>query len=135
MSTIESGTKKSRGRTRRWEGDTIVPSASDRRLGSVGHYSVALKALNDLWEFNPTAGTWTWVTGDISGNIYGQQFAPGVYVPSTSNVPIARYGAVSWKDRTGNLWLFGGSGYVSKIDLGSFNDLWEFNLTTSSGPG
>lgn len=89
---------------------------------------------NDLWEFNPTAGTWTWISGNNVGNIYGQTFAPGVYgtkgVPAASNIPLARYGAVGWKDASGNLWLFGGSGYTSKLDIGDFNDLWEFNITT-----
>ena len=38
----------------------------------------------------------------------------GVYgpkgVPSPSNVPGSRVGAVSWIDNSGNLWLFGGLG-------------------------
>jgi N-acetylneuraminic acid mutarotase len=76
--------------------------------------------LNDLWEFNPTTGIWTWVSGSSSigaSGVYGT-----VGVPSAANVPGARSGAVSWTDSSGNLWLFGGSGGGLV-----FNDLWEFN--------
>ena len=41
----------------------------------------------------------------------------GVYgtkgVPAAANVPGARTGSISWKDSSGNLWLFGGYGYGS----------------------
>jgi N-acetylneuraminic acid mutarotase len=81
--------------------------------------------LNDLWEFNPTLGTWAWVSGSNSVNdtaVYGS-----IGVPSPANVPGPRLGAVSWTDSLGNLWLFGGSasGQV-------FNDLWEFNPTAGT---
>ena len=81
--------------------------------------------LNDLWEFNPSTKEWTWVSGSNTIN------APGVYgtqgVASVSNVPRARgdvsEGApLSWVDKSGNLWLFGGGT--------TFNDLWEFNPST-----
>jgi hypothetical protein len=41
--------------------------------------------------------------------------------PAASNVPGARDSAVSWTDKNGNFWLFGGSGSV-----GFFNDLWSY---------
>ena len=34
---------------------------------------------------------------------------------------------MSWSDASGNLWLFGGGAYDSIGNLGSLNDLWEFN--------
>ncbi len=85
--------------------------------------------LNDLWEYTPANagilnGQWTWRGGS---NAVSQ---PGSYgtlgTPATSNVPGARYGAVSWIDASGNFWLFGGNGYAS-ADLGSLNDLWEYS--------
>src|SRR6476661_7468545 len=55
--------------------------------------------VNDLWRFDGT--NWTWVSGS---DLVDQ---PGVYgtkgVASTSNVPGARDGAVSWMDKSGNL--------------------------------
>lgn len=52
-----------------------------------------------------TANEWTWMSGsntlDADG-VYGTQG-----ITSTSNVPGAREYAVSWSDKSGNLWLFG----------------------------
>ena len=61
---------------------------------------------NDLWMFDPSTEEWTWMGGS---NLGGQ---PGVYgtlgTPAVGNVPGARQFAVSWTDKSGNLWLFGG---------------------------
>ncbi|MGO9648325.1 MAG: kelch repeat-containing protein [Terriglobales bacterium] len=87
--------------------------------------------LNDLWEFSPTTKMWTWVSGsDTVPGANGSQ--PGVYgtqgVPAAANVPGGRFGAVSWTDSSGNLWLFGGNGQDAPNGL--LNDLWEFSPTT-----
>jgi N-acetylneuraminic acid mutarotase len=89
------------------------------------------RLLNDLWEFNPTAKAWTWVSGSSTGN------ATGVYgtlgAASATNTPGARNGPVSWIDGSGNLWLFGGDGFDSTGTGGgigtSLNDLWMFSPT------
>jgi hypothetical protein len=55
-------------------------------------------------------------------------------------VPGGRWGAATWTDNAGNLWMFGGNGN-SATAKGLLNDLWEFNassftantLTTSAG--
>lgn len=60
------------------------------------------------------------------GNFAGVYQAQGV--AATANVPSSRFGAVSWTDRSGNLWLFGGDCYAS--GEGVCNDLWEFNAST-----
>ena len=44
-----------------------------------------------------------------------------------ANIPGARSDASNWIDNSGNLWLFGGSGWDSTGRLGYLNDLWEFN--------
>ena len=46
------------------------------------------------------------------------------------NSPGARVSAVSWKDHSGNFWLFGGYGYSQVGNLGNLNDLWEYNLSS-----
>jgi len=93
-------------------------------FGGVGYYSGGGGQFNDLWEFNPSAKTWTWLSGSIT------ETANGVYgtlgVPSTSNVPGGRFAAVSWIDRNGKLWLFGGQGTASSAS-GNLGDLWKFN--------
>ena len=47
------------------------------------------------------------------------------------NLPGARTPAASWMDASGNLWLFGGSGYDASNNLGDLNDLWEFSPSTN----
>lgn len=87
--------------------------------------------LNDLWEFNPTAMTWTWVSGSSSVNVDGVYGTQGV--PATNNSPGSRSEAVSWIDSSGNLWLFGGNGWNSSGGGGTLlNDLWEFNPTSKT---
>jgi N-acetylneuraminic acid mutarotase len=83
--------------------------------------------LNDLWRFNPATSEWTWMSG--SKSIGSGSSEPGVYgalgVPAAANTPGGRYGAVSWTDANGNLWLFGGAG-VSSTGTVVFDDLWEY---------
>ena len=70
---------------------------------------------------------WIWVSGNNSVN------PPGVYgvLGQTvgGNVPGGRRNPVSWIDKSGNLWLFGGAGYDSAGHLGDLNDLWKFDGT------
>jgi N-acetylneuraminic acid mutarotase len=92
-----------------------------------GQIAAPASDLNDLWEFDPTTRTWTWVSGSNGINAAGVYGSLGT--GSTINVPGARDGAVSWIDSGGNLWLFGGLGYDSTDANGYLNDLWEFNPT------
>ena len=82
--------------------------------------------LNDLWEYEPTTLEWTWVSG--SKNAYPHR--PGTYgtkgTAASSNVPGARFLAVSWIDSPGKLWLFGGDGYDSTNNENLINDLWKY---------
>lgn len=91
--------------------------------------------LNDLWEFSPTTNTWIWMGGadSVKANntpSASNQGQSGVYgtkgMPAATNVPGGRYSAVSWTDRSGNLWLFGGNGHDSTGTLGDLNDLWRY---------
>ena len=69
---------------------------------------------------------WTWVSGSDTGSLVPVYGTLGV--ASASNTPGARLGAITWVDRSGNLWLFGsGYGYDStgKGDL-FLNDLWRY---------
>lgn len=91
-------------------------------LGQVG-------PLNDLWEFNPSTGEWTWASGSGTGNAVAAYGTMGV--PAAANVPGGRQGANAWTDSSGNLWLFGGDGVDSAGNSGSLNDLWKFNPSDS----
>ena len=81
--------------------------------------------LNDLWSYGN--GEWTWMGGpqlttSASSGSYGTR---GVAV--ASNLPSGRDSAVTWADRSGNFWLFGGFGYDSLGNVGDLNDLWEYS--------
>jgi N-acetylneuraminic acid mutarotase len=85
--------------------------------------------LNDLWKYDPLTNEWTWMhgTGNINVNgIYGT-----LNVPSPTNAPGARWGAVQWIDNSNNLWLFSGSGFPATGLDGDLNDLWKYNIGTN----
>ncbi len=94
--------------------------------------------LNDLWEFNPFTNEWAWMGGSntIIEMPDGNYSQPGEYgtlgAPAAANVPGGRFRAGSWTDSSGNFWLFGGSGYDAKSREGWLNDLWKYQLSTSS---
>ena len=99
-------------------------------FGGVGYDSTGtLGYLNDLWKFNPSAKTWTWVSGsDAVSTADGGQ--PGIYgtlgSTAATNTPGGRDGALGWTDSSGNFWLFGGFGFDSTDTPGDLNDLWSF---------
>jgi N-acetylneuraminic acid mutarotase len=89
--------------------------------------------LNDVWEFDLTSGPcsydlttntgiftnckWIWQGGSNAAN----QVTTGTF-------PGARWGAASYTDTVGNLWLFGGQGFDSTGNVGLLNDLWKYNI-------
>jgi N-acetylneuraminic acid mutarotase len=85
--------------------------------------------LNDLWKYAPATGQWTWVAGSAVINAIGMYGVRGV--PDSVSAPGAREASVTWTDSSGNLWLFGGTGFDSTGTAGSLNDLWEFNPSTN----
>ncbi len=93
--------------------------------------------LNDLWEFKPSTGEWTWKSGGSTLTVAGGNVAglPGVYgtlgLAAAADTPGSRVGPISWTDAGGNFWLFGGDGYDSTDSSCFLDDLWEFNPTTN----
>jgi hypothetical protein len=74
---------------------------------------------SDLWKYTVATNQWTWVGGSKSGYVspvYGTQG-----IAAAGNSPGWRYNASTWTDQSGNLWLFGGSG---------FDDLWKYNIAS-----
>ncbi|MGA3226223.1 MAG: kelch repeat-containing protein [Acidobacteriaceae bacterium] len=108
--------------------------------------------LNDLWAFSPSTNQWTWVAGSstVGSSPTCSMYTcgrPGVYGAAgafaAANTPGGRYGAVSWTDSSGKLWLFGGTGLGLGTNVFFLNDLWEFDpsirqwawISGSSTPG
>lgn len=89
--------------------------------------------LNDLWKYSN--GQWTWESGSDVANQNGTYGIQGM--PTPNNTPGARYWAAVWTDSSGNLWLFGGTGYGASGSSGFLNDLWKYSngqWTWVSGP-
>jgi N-acetylneuraminic acid mutarotase len=107
-------------------------------FGGIGYDSTGTSGdLNDLWEFNPSTNEWAWMGGNstLTCPSSGSCGQPGVYgtlgTPAAGNVPVGRYGAASWTDSSGHLWLFGGEGVNTSGQAGPLNDLWEFNISSN----
>ncbi len=85
--------------------------------------------LNDLWKYNISNDTWTWLHGANTNNPwanYGTQA-----VASATNVPGGRFASGMWTDASGQFWLFGGLGWDDSGNLANLNDLWKYDATTN----
>jgi len=75
-----------------------------------------------LWKFDPISNMWTWINGPNTLTPFAVYGIKGV--PSPSNHPGPRgYGACTWIDKQGDLWLFGGADRTS--------DLWKYNIASN----
>jgi hypothetical protein len=117
----------------RWGGVTWTDASGN--LWMFGGQGAGL--LNDIWEFDITSGPcdydlttgtgiftnckWIWRGGSNSAN-----------QPTTTTFPGARWGAASYTDASGNLWMFGGQGYDSSGNIGLLNDLWKYNIASQT---
>ncbi len=86
---------------------------------AIGSLGGAAWFLNDLWEFSPGSGMWTWLGGQTAAGKGGTVTTPGM--------PGGRAGASYWSDGKGNVWILGGEGFDSTGSLGALNDLWSYN--------
>src|SRR5215203_3697084 len=69
-------------------------------------------------------GMWTWINGDTTTTgfaVYGTQG-----IPSSVNHPRGFYEATEWKDKMGNLWIYGGVSTQTEY----YSDLWKFDPIT-----
>lgn len=100
-------------------------------FGGYGNGESGTGDLNDLWQFNISTNSWTWIKGDKIPDQFG--IYGTINVPAVANKPGGRDGSVSWTDGAGNLWLFGGNGYGETAGSGGLmNDLWKFNTSTGN---
>jgi N-acetylneuraminic acid mutarotase len=90
---------------------------------------------NDLWKYSPSINQWTWMNGDSTTenspdghfSIYGTKG-----IADVANKPGTLEGGFSWKDGSGNLWLFGGGGYAAPTSTGgALNDLWKYSPSSN----
>ena len=70
--------------------------------------------LNDLWSFNTSDGSWTWISGSNTVN------ASGNYINDGTGTPGARASPSFWV-KNNILYVFGGEGFGSSNNLGMRN--------------
>ena len=100
-------------------------------FGGIGYDSSgsSVAELNDLWQYDITNKTWTWVSGSKLNS------ASGCYSSAacTPVQPGSRERATGWIDSNGTfLWLFGGSGKDANGTSGFLNDFWKFDIANST---
>lgn len=85
--------------------------------------------LSDLWscDLNTTPPVWTWLGGSKTLNAVPNHGTKGV--AASTNTPGSRSRAVTWRDASGNLWLFGGFAGSPDNIAPFMNDLWKFDGT------
>jgi N-acetylneuraminic acid mutarotase len=99
----------------------------------------AFGILNDLWEYQQSSKEWIWWSGSstftsacISGGQYCEPANYGIIKkPAATNTPGSRWSAHTWTDSSGNLWMFGGAGFITETNIGDLNDLWVFDPGTA----
>ncbi len=85
--------------------------------------------MSSLAQVTDSSAQWTWVHGNNTVNMPGVYGVRGVAAPG--NKPGGRIAAVTWQDKSGNVWLFGGVGYAALSTAGQLNDLWKYNPATN----
>jgi hypothetical protein len=102
-----------------WVCPVYVPVAVDQcQWQLVGAYDPAVITANPPCTATTVGGQVICdAQNENQGGVYG---SPGV--------PGGRYGAATWTDGAGNLWMFGGNGNDC-CSRGLLNDLWEFNAS------
>jgi N-acetylneuraminic acid mutarotase len=100
-----------------------IDSAGNSWLFSGGGFdSVGNTGVDDLWKYS--AGEWTWEGGPKLGTTSGTYGTQGTSSPDT--IPGPRLYSVTWRDASGELWVFGGVGPDSTRTVGQLNDLWKY---------
>ena len=102
--------------------------------------------MNDLWVCVMTGDYCQWqLVGGYNATYGGgiilnaqHEGQLGVYTnmgnayPFPTPVPGGRWGAATWTDSTGNLWLFGGNGNSASAN-GLLSDLWKLDMSSFTG--
>ncbi|BAM80407.1 similar to hedgehog protein [Cyanidioschyzon merolae strain 10D] len=98
-------------------------TGADGVLWLFGGGSDLRDVFGDLWNYNLSTFSWTWVGGSASLNSAGVYGSRGV--PNKSNHPPSRTQSAGWSDSYGNLWLYGGWNFNS-----GYSDMWMYNVSS-----
>lgn len=98
----------------------------------IAGYTVATKGLlSDLWKYNVSHNSWTFIKGNIGINETGNYGTSGV--PAASNLPGGRSESTTWVDEKGTFWMYGGRSWNSTYneDGNALGDLWKYERGTN----
>lgn len=103
-------------------------------FGGQGYLNNATSVQNDLWRYDPATNVWKLMGGTAT------QTVPGAYgtlaTASATNWPGSRHSATVWTNEiTGELWMYGGTGYDSQGSAGQLGDLWKFTFNSGVAAG
>jgi N-acetylneuraminic acid mutarotase len=91
-------------------------------------------SLNDLWVFSPAKNVWAWMGGLSAGGLAPS--GAGIYgtlgAAAAGNQPGRRSAGLSWTDKRGYFWLWGGFGLDASSTVGYLNDLWVYQPSSTS---
>ena len=94
-------------------------------IGCKGHGSSATIA--------QSLTNWVWESGSNASNSLGNYASQGT--ATSTSLPSGRYGAMTWKDGSGQFWVFSGTGGASdmwKFSTGSMQWAWMAGNSVSS---
>jgi hypothetical protein len=77
---------------------------------------------------NLSSNCWTWINGSNTLKPMAVYGTKGVF--DNGNTPGGRYNAMTWKDGSGNIWLFGGQSDDTSAGEFFFGDLWKYDVST-----
>lgn len=86
--------------------------------------------LNDFWRYDITSNQWTWMSGTNQTNQLGNYGT--LAVSSPTNNPGGREFPACWKDKNGDIWIFGGGGFAAANPQGHLSDLWKYSISSNS---
>jgi len=116
----------------------IVDSDGSAWVGyGYGWSSSSMSWLNDFWQWKEGFG-WAWHSGSTDAGSSAQYNYGTLDTPSVNNAPPGRTAPAMALDHANNLFLYGGTGYISYPWLvwsNTFGDLWRLNkfLRCSAG--
>lgn len=73
-------------------------------FGGSGSSLSSYGKLNDLWKYDISTNQWTWIKGSTSVN--QTEISAGIGIVDPNNTPEASDNLLSWKDNSGNFWLY-----------------------------
>lgn len=82
--------------------------------------------LADMWNYDIKKDVWTWISGTDA--LYSDSEYGIIDRETEISHPGYRYGAITWQDRSGNFWLYGGQNRLSGNSISINPFLWRFNM-------